>query len=85
MAINRQELVVVSHHGKEQGVAGSGSHVGGGHHFSGPNILVLVPTDKHNTAKHKSRNDAYNGAQSVGEDQDHPKPPKPSDPFPEKV
>lgn len=55
---NRQELLVVTSHGKKQGVAGARSRVGAGHHFSRPNIPVLVPGDKHNTVKHKNRNEA---------------------------
>lgn len=70
---NRQELLVVTGHEKEQDVTGAGGHVGAGHHFS----RVLVPADKHNTVQHKSKDEAPKGAQTVGEDQDHPRPQSP--------
>lgn len=60
----------------------SRGHIEVGQQFSRTNILVLAPGNKHNTAQDKCRNEVKMWARTVAGDQDHPRPSKPSNPFP---
>lgn len=66
-------------------MAGKGGHAEVGQHFSRTKALVLVPGDEHNTVQFKHGNDeGRKWARTVKGDQDHPSPPKLSEPFPER-
>lgn len=70
---------------KEQDVAGDGGHTEIEQHFSGTNLFVLAPRDRHSTVQHTYRNNVekWMWTWTAGGDQDHQKCPKPSNPFPE--
>lgn len=53
-------MLIVAHREKERDVAGERSHGEIGQHFCGTNILVLVPTDKHNIVQQRHRNENKN-------------------------
>lgn len=48
-------------------------------------FLRNAPGNKHDTVQHKGTNDTEKWVWDVGEEEDHPRAPRPSNPFPERL